>query len=236
LECKRVINVYTCSISKTWAVNRQSMTVHVLSSWELRVEVEIWRQRDSDVVSPTPNRELNLVGARSLRCREIQHATRRTEKWMGLESVVCPVGLDRKQFRASGDVPLAVAAPDSLKQLSNSQKPLYTVHHIYLIVLHVWLNTCELTACCSLFFENFNIWQWTTRFCASSVSTRTSSTTMRIPLLFSRISSLQITKYHILDFQVSTRVWKREISRVARPTSVAFVYSPLWFPLRVLTK
>jgi hypothetical protein len=59
---------------------------------------------------------------------------------------------------------------------------------------------------------------------------------MRIPLLFSWISSLQITKYHILDFQVSTRVWKREISRVPRPTSVAFVYSSLWFPLRVLTK
>jgi hypothetical protein len=99
------------------------------------------------------------------------------------------------------------------------------------VIEHLWTYSVLFT-----FFENFNIWQWTTRFCASSVSTRTSSTTMRIPLLFSWISSLQITKYHILDFQVSTRVWKREISRVARPTSVAFVYSSLWFPLRVLTK
>jgi hypothetical protein len=34
-------------------------------------------------------------------------------------------------------MPLAVAAPDPLKELNNSQKSLYTVLHIYLILLHV---------------------------------------------------------------------------------------------------
>jgi hypothetical protein len=42
-----------------------------------------------------------------------------------------------RRTRVSLGMPLAVAAPDPLKELNNSQKSLYTVLHIYLILLHV---------------------------------------------------------------------------------------------------